>query len=569
MAKQTPPQLAKAFQLHQAGQLADAASAYRRFLRSEPTNPAGLNNLGALYLQTGDFAAAADTLVALVRMRPDDAIASCNLGYALTQLDRVADALPHLRNAVARSPGLSLAHNNLGLALARLDQPDAAIAAFARAVELDPANGFAAANLGDAWNNAGDGARAAAAFDIVLRMAPGDARALVGHALAQAMAGRLADSRAALERLTAAGQGGAMAWNMLGLICYWDGRMDEAEAAYRKALALHRDAAGSSMGIALAQLGRGDYAAGWPQWEQRPEGVFGAGTRLARYPHWDGAPLAGRLLLHGEQGLGDVIQFSRYLPLARERVQSITLLLDQHWAALAPLYTAMPGIDSIVTDAADLDAQGAPAVAARASLLSLPYLFGTTLATIPQHTPYLHAPPDKVAAWAETLRGLARPRVGLVWAVYARANQAYVTRHKSVPFELAARLLDVPGVAFVSLQKQTSLADDAVSAAVAAGKLFDRSDALRDFGDTAALIENLALVVTADTSVAHAAGALGKRVWMLDRFNTCWRWRPSAIDTPWYPTMRIFRQRRFGEWDAVIDDVAAELRAFAAGLEKM
>jgi hypothetical protein len=226
------------------------------------------------------------------------------------------------------------------------------------------------------------------------------------------------------------------------------------------------------------------------------------------------------------------------------------------------LLSSMPGIDMVLTDAEMLGDPDVPPAAACASILSLPYLFDTSPATIPRETPYLRAAPAKVRAWSDKLGTVPRMRVGIAWAAFARVRQAHVTKHKSIPFELLLPLFELPHVSFVSLQKDPDAGT--VRDFIVAGKLVDHSADLHDFGETAALIENLDLVISVDTSVAHVAGALGKPVWMLDRFNTCWRWRLSATSTPWYPTMRIFRQQHFGDWMPVVEQVAAELRSCVA-----
>ena len=556
MPPSTQPLLARAFQLHRAGHLAEAAALYQEVLRERPHDPAALNNLGALQLQTGAAAAAVATLSVFVAQRPDDPVGCSNLGHALMQAGRSAEAESPLRRAVALAPGFAQAHNHLGMALAILDRPEEAAAAFRRALELEPTLIAAARNLGQTMNDAGDGERAAAAYQAWLRVDPGNAEARAGLALADALQGHLDDAIAALERLTRVHPDHAAAWQTLGVIRYWDGRLTEAETAGRRLLALEPESGAGTFLVAGSLLGRGEYRAGWREFERRAEGSLGASLRFPDLPRWDGKALSGRLLLYGEQGLGDVVQFSRFVPQARERVESIVLLLDQNWASLAPLLASLRGVDAIVTDAAALRAPGAPPIAARASILSLPALLEIEVATIPS-APYLRAPAAKVATWAQRLRAERRLRVGVTWTVYARPRAGYVTRQRTLPLALVARLFDVAGTAFVSLQK--GAAGDAAHALVGARKLHDMTAELGDFGDTAALIENLDLVISTDTSVAHVAGALGKPVWLLDRYNSCWRWRLAATTSPWYPTMRIFRQPRLGDWETVVAEVAAAL----------
>jgi len=234
------------------------------------------------------------------------------------------------------------------------------------------------------------------------------------------------------------------------------------------------------------------------------------------------------------------------------------LLLDEYWSALAPLLAGVAGVDEVRTSAADVDPAS---LAARASVLSLARLLGVTPESL-DAAPYLHVPPDAAAAWAARMAGEPRPRVGLAWSVFARSDYGYVTRHKSIPPAALAPLLDVDGVRFVTLQPGAA-GDPAVLGARGA-RVLDHRTALTDFAQTAALIATLDLVITPDTAVAHVAGALGAPVWMLDRFNSCWRWRLAPTRSPWYPSLRIFRQARFGDWAAPVAEAADALRTLAA-----
>jgi ADP-heptose:LPS heptosyltransferase len=259
-----------------------------------------------------------------------------------------------------------------------------------------------------------------------------------------------------------------------------------------------------------------------------------------------------------------VIQFARFVAQARSRSREIVLLVDGYWRSLAPLLGSLVGVDHLLTDAAAIGALARPPLA-RASVLSLAHLLGVTRASLPGPVPYLAAPRDRVAAWAPRLAGLPKPRVGLAWAAYARGDYGYVTQHKSVPLAALAPLVAIDGASFVSLQ--LGAAGDRGPLGELASRVVDLTAGIADFGDTAAIIDELDLVITTDTSVAHVAGALGKPVWMLDRFNTCWRWRPDEHTSPWYPTMRIFRQQRFLDWSESIAATTAALHAFVRGDE--
>jgi len=293
----------------------------------------------------------------------------------------------------------------------------------------------------------------------------------------------------------------------------------------------------------------GDLRAGWPQCEYRWRIAGSVPTRVLPAPVWRGdAPLEGKtILLHAEQGLGDTLQFLRYVPLVAARGAEICLEVQP---SLLPLLAGYPGTASVLARGETL-----PPVDFHCPLLSLPLAFSTGLDSIPAPVPYLHAPGDRVARWRE-LTGPARgPRVGLVWA----GNPGHANdRNRSIPFTLFRPICaPLAGVQFFNLKIEASQAD-AVALAGTPG-IVDHSAMVRDFADTAALVAQMDLVISVDTSVAHLAGALGKPVWLLLPFSPDWRWLLDRDDSPWYPSMRLIRQTRIGEWNAVLNRVRREL----------
>jgi hypothetical protein len=265
------------------------------------------------------------------------------------------------------------------------------------------------------------------------------------------------------------------------------------------------------------------------------------------------------ILLHSEQGLGDTIQFCRYANLVKAQGATVILQVE---APLVRLLSTLKGADLVVERGAAL-----PDFDLHASLMSLPRAFRTSLQTVPAEVPYLSAEPDEIAAWARKLGPRTRPRVGLVWAggfKQERPDLWSVYRRRDAPLRMLAPLARAD-VDFVSLQKgepaESELADLDAAGWDGPAMLNPAAD-LHDFSDTAALIENLDLVIAVDTSTAHLAGALGKPVWILNRFDTCWRWMLERTDSPWYPTARLFRQKSFNDWEPVVRDVAEALTAF-------
>ena len=328
----------------------------------------------------------------------------------------------------------------------------------------------------------------------------------------------------------------------LGNACGAAGLLDKAIETHRAAVAARPEAGQYRVNLAYTLLRAGQWDEGWREHEHRTERPGGGKS-------WDGGPLAGRpLLLRHEQGLGDTIQFCRFAPLAAERAGGPVFLTAP--ATLRSLLSGLAGV-TVLTGEVRL-----PAETVQYPLLSLPLLFGTTPRTVPASVPYLHADPARIAVWRTRLSSLAGRRVGLVWAGNPRLGAASLgatDRRRSLPEGALAPLADSRGITFISLQ-----VGDAVDPGVAA---IDWTTELGDMAETAALVTVLDLVISVDTAAAHLAGALGRPVWLLNRFDTDWRWGDGTDSSVWYPAMRLFRQTTPGDWAAPIDRVARALRA--------
>jgi Glycosyltransferase family 9 (heptosyltransferase) len=313
----------------------------------------------------------------------------------------------------------------------------------------------------------------------------------------------------------------------------------------------------------------GDFARGWREHEWRWETAqLRMVKRRFSQPLWTGADdLAGRtVLLHAEQGFGDTIQFCRYVPRVVERGASVILEVQK---PLVELMSGLAGAAQIVPRGEAL-----PDFDLHCPLLSLPLAFGTRLETIPSRTPYLAAPEHKICAWRDRLSEheigkRERPRIGVVWAGHPRkglpgANR--IDRQRSLQFDQLAPILEVRDCEFYSLQKgddaQAQLRNGALS-----HRITDWSADFDDFSDTAALIANLDLVIAVDTAVAHLAGALDKPFWLINRYNTCWRWLLDRDDSPWYPSARLFRQDETRDWYPVIARIASALQDYVNGVQ--
>src|SRR5271166_6092803 len=397
------------------------------------------------------------------------------------------------------------------------------------------------------------------AFDLIRKAVvsnPGDASAHsnLGNLLLQQ--GRLDEAIASYRRALDRKPDLPEALNNLGNALKARKRFDEAVASYRRALALKPDDPDVHYNLGMALLARGDMPAGWEEHEWRwktPQ--LSPAHRGFVQPQWRGEAGEGRtLLVHAEQGFGDTLQFCRYAPLAAARGLRVVLDVPR---PLVRLLRSLSGADQIVANGEAL-----PPFDLHCPMLSLPLALGTTITTIPGDAPYLHAEATQVAAWRTRLGALNNhgPRIGLAWAGNPRAHllaAAAAGRRRSMNPELLAPLFGVPERHFFSLQKDGPAAPPGFP-------LTDFMGEMEDFADTAALIANLDLVISVDTAVAHLAAASGKPVWLLERFDTCWRWLDGRRDSPWYPGLRLYRQPQPGDWDSVLAEVARDLRDLTA-----
>jgi tetratricopeptide (TPR) repeat protein len=442
------------------------------------------------------------------------------LGRDFAARGRYEEALACYDHALAIRGDIPQIWNNRGRALRRLDHLDEAEQSLREALRLKPDFANAHNNLGVLLEYLGRFEEAEASVRAALRLQP--------------------------ER--------AVAHFHLGNILYDLGRAGEAAASYRTALRLQPEISGlhASLGFALLLAGR--FEEGWKEFESRWLTEPGVTLRpLWGVPSWDGEAIGKRaiLLVSADAGHGDTLQFCRYVPQIAASAGTTILSVQP---ALMRLLSRLPGVSEIVTEG------GRPSsFDLWCPLMSLPYAAGTTLETIPATTPYLTADPADVVHWRERLAGFAGPRVGLCWA----GGRSNLDRRRSITLDTLAPLGAVSGVQFISLQKGPPATQ--VARPPHGMELYDFTEELDDFADTAALIDNLDLVISVDTAVAHLAGALGKPVWLLNRFDTDWRWLQNRDDSPWYPSLRLFRQPTHGDWPSVISRVQGALQRLLDG----
>lgn len=543
------PFLRSGFAAHQAGRMDEAMASYRQALATDPDNPDALHLLGVIHGSRKEHEQAIKSIRRALAVKPGDPIYLGNLGIALAGASRTAEAADAYRESLAADPNQPSAAYNLGNALAELGRHADAAAAYRQALAIKADYLSAWLNLGNVLRESGAFEEAQAAYKRVLELSPGHAGALLNLGNLRRELGDPQTAQDMLGQVVEKDPFNFRAWNNLGSAQRELGNLDGALASYRRCLEIAPDHAEGHLNYSMALLAAGRYEEGWREYEWRWEGAHEAKRNRRNFPmrQWQGEPLAGRsIILHAEQGLGDALQFARYAPLVAR--MGARVVLECH-PPLKRLFEMLPGIDRVVPQG-----EGLPITDFHCPLMSLPRAFGTRVETIPARTPYLWAAPTQVSHWARRLAGDPRPRVGLVWAGNPRRNDPgahLIDRRRSLTLEALEPILSLGGLNFISLQKGESAAMDP--------RLADWTEDLEDFADTAALVRNLDLVISVDTSVAHLAGGLGVPVWTLSRYDACWRWLADRDDTPWYPTMRLFRQPGYGSWAPVIDHVADEL----------
>jgi tetratricopeptide (TPR) repeat protein len=582
--------LDEAVALHRAGRLADAAKIYRQILTIEPDHFACLHMLGVISAQSGEYEEAVEQIGAALSLnanhlnalsnlgnaqlalsRCDDALASydralalqpdlvvvrCNRGNALHVLNRYSEALESYDRVLSLQPDHVEALVNRGVTLLALERFEEALASCDRALAFDADSAEGHFNRGLALHRMKRFADALASYDRALAVRPDYAQAHYNCANTLLAMGRFEAALAGYDRAIALGTDHAEAHSNRGVALDKLMRFDAALASYQRAVALRPDFADAHYNEALCRLLIGDFRRGWDKHEWRWEtGQSKQAKRNFAQPLWLGdGGLAGKtILLHAEQGFGDTIQFCRYAPLVAERAAQVILDVQE---PLRDLMRTLAGAPRIAVRGEPL-----PDFDLHCPLLSLPLALRTELAAIPSAVPYLQALPDAVTHWGGRLPPTIRPRVGLVWS----GRPTHLNDHnRSIPIDVFLSALSGIDASYVSLQREFRAGD--VAHLRERGGVTCFGEDLQNFADTAALIENLDLVISMDTSVAHLAGALAKPVWILLPYNPDWRWLLNRHDSPWYPTARLFRQDRSRAWDGAMERVHAELRNFVRGL---
>lgn len=599
--------IARSARLYRQGKIREALDVVIQGLGSNPDNADLLNHRGVFAARLGDPAAAEASYRRAILVKPDSIETHYNLANLLRAQQRPAEAEAAYLHALTIKPDYVEAWSNLGNLLQAQNRPQDAETAYRRAISVKP-------DFPDIWSNLGNLMQAQSrpqeaedAYRRAVALKPDYAEAWSNLGVLLKAQKRMAEAEASYRRAVALRPGYAEAWSNLGVLLLEQKRLEEAEtaccravevapdyadgwsnlgnllqakkclqqaeAAYRRAIAARPDCADAHWNISLLLLKQGRLAEGWREQEARydprrknrkmsPPPVSPGSSALP--PQWRGEPLKDcSLLVWPEQGLGDEIQFVRYLPLLKVRgLKHLTLVCKP---PLKTLFAAQGLADSVIgTD--DWYPQMIAGHDFWCYPLSLPLHFGTTLENIPAPVPYLKAEPDRMARWAKRLPQ-ATLRIGLVWkGSPTHRNDA----NRSLPsLTTLMPLWSVPDIAFVSLQKGAG--EDEASAPPASQPLIHLGGEMADFADAAAILSQLDLLICVDTAAAHLAGALGKPCWvLLPDYGADWRWLEDRADSPWYPdAMRLFRQSADGDWDSVVARVATALKEWTAGTDRV
>jgi len=510
------------------------------------------------HLTASRFAQAAELCRPLLAGDPADSDARFLLGLAEGALGREDEAIGHLTAVVGARPDHLDAHRELALLLQARGRPREAEAAFRAALRSAPQDVGALCAYGRLLFAENRAEEAIAQAEAALAIQPNlpEAHNLLGVALAGL--GRMEPAIAHLSRAAADPADHAALAN-LGTALATEGRFVESLAAFAAALAAAPGDVTIRLNRAMAMLKSGRLREGWNEyeWRLKKPGREKLPPHLL-LPKLAQPGIAGRtIVVYHEEGFGDTIQFLRYIPmLARAGARIVVWMPDE----LARLVRPLPGVDTVLTGNVSL-----PPFDFHCPIISLPRVFDTVLETIPADIPYLRADPQLSRSWAQRLPPAPGRRIGLVWSGEPRPYDPAalaLDRRRSLKLAALAPFAGIANTAFVSLQTGAAAAE---AAAPPPGMiLHDPMGGVRDFADTAAIIDNLDLVVSVDTAVAHLAGAMGKPVLLLDRYDNCWRWLAGRTDSPWYPTMRIFRQEQPGAWAPAIGAAADAILAFAA-----
>ena len=531
-------------------QFDEAMTFYHKAIELDPDNAGAYCYMGLILQNKGQLDEAIAFYHKAIELDPDILGAYCNLGVILQSKGQPDEAITWYQRAIKRTPNYADAYYNLGTVFQDKGEFDKAISCYQKAIQLNPRFYNAYSNLGNILRDKGQLDEAMTFYQKTIELNPSHAGAYCNIGLIFQNRGQLDQATNSYQKAIESNPHMATAFNNMGTAFQDKGQLDEAMTFYQRALQIDSNYAIAHFHVALLLLLTGDFKNGWQEYEWRWK-TKDFGTRNFEQPLWDGSDITGRtILLYSEQGIGDTIQFIRYAPLVAQRGAKVIVECRKE---LKSLLQNVEGVNAIVAygeQRRDFDLH--------CPLLTLPLIFDTTLEAIPVEIPYIKVNASSIQKWKDKVKNdSSQLKIGLVWAGapgYKRDEK------RSFSLEIFSPFAHLTGVTFYSLQKGKAAEQGKNSPE--GMKITDYTDEIQDFLDTAAFVENLDLVISVDTAVAHLAGALGKPVWTLIPFAPDWRWLLNREDSPWYPTMRLFRQPSPGDWQSVINNVLKEIEKF-------
>lgn len=534
------------------GRYEEAVKSYQAAIKLDPQRAEPHNNLGNTYKVQRNLPAAIECYQKAIRLKPDYAKAHYNLGNVLQVQGKFHEAMASYQLAILYKGDYAEAHDDLANVLVQLGRNEEAMKCYMEALRHNPRYLNALHNLGTLFNTMHRPDEAQTCFERALAVNPKlpETHNNLGNVFKVRL--ELEKAMECYDRaIDLKPDYGKAHYNRANCLLEF-GQFDEANTAYERAIECYPDYPEANFQHGILHLLRGDLLGGWPGYEWR-WGMQNAqkGKRTFSQPTWTGEPLNGKtLLLYTEQGLGDTVQFIRYAEMCKARGARVVVEAQPR---LVPLLKSCVGIDELIPRGTPL-----PEFDVQAALLSLPHIFQTTLETIPSKTPYLHADPELMARWREWLANIPGYKIGIVW----QGSPTFLRdATRSIPLEHFDMLAELPDVTLITLQKGTGTEQIAeLSGAFPIVQLPDDVDtAAGAYMDTAAIMQSLDLIVSSDTSGVHVAGALGIECWVALGYVPDWRWLLDRTDCPWYPSMRLFRQKVRDDWDGVFEEIAAEV----------
>ncbi len=537
---------------HQTGELKKAQGLYEKILKQNPLHTDALHLLGCIFFQEGDLDAAEKYIQKAMSTNPDNPLYHNSLGLVYRGLNRHNEAADCYEKALALAPDLVEAHNNLGIVYHEQGKADSAVSCFQNALKCNNHSPEVHNNLGNALRDQGKLDEAISGYERALELNPEYVEACNNMGVAFHSKNNFDVAVSYYQKALRINPDNTNSHINMGITCQAMGKYSNALEFFQKALEIEPENPDAHFHYSFVLLLLEDFETGWKEyeWRQKKDDWQHVHAFYPSLRRWDGSSFKGKtLLVHAEQGLGDTLQFVRYLPMVKELGGKVIFETNK---PLFNLFRNMEGIDELVplssTGRSSLDYDY------DIPLMSLPGLFKTTLENIPFGRSYIDATQEKTDYWKQRVSGTGF-NIGLVWAGKPAAHDNRPCRLKHF-----LPLFEIPGIRLFGLQKGT--ASNQILELPQGLSFTNYGEEFEDFADTAGFLENLDMILTIDTSVAHLAGAMGKPVWTLVPYSPDWRWLLKKEDSPWYPTMRLFRQPKPGAWAPVIQKISDELKTY-------